>query len=354
MAAAVNPTVNDQITKVQLRLLKQRLEQERERATSVLNRGRHSQLIDGQYGHLKDAVTQRQGLLDRLKHEHQLSRQLYNRPASNGADDDDDDVAPKHRSRRRSESQPQYSENRRPLQNHKHPSKFQTTENASFWVQPPQPPPLLLHPPPPHPLQPASYAIPAAPSFQVVQPYQQMFSNPIISQQQPPTVNNNSRTEMYDMMMMQNAQMHQMIMQQLMLSSIPQRNIQRYDNNDNTQRSNSNNRDSKVFALDMEDIRKLLKTPPSPRERDRERYPPYVPSGYPYNTQFPFTLPPIVPAYQRGTEGQTVGLHGLIPALVAPLVTEPNTFRPDEYRSSHLQNHYARQENEQYRNNVAA
>lgn len=58
---------------------------------------------------------------------------------------------------------------------------------------------------------------------------------------------------MYEMMMMQNAQMHQMIMQQLMLNSIQPRH------NHNSTNNNSNNDRDRVLALDLDDIRKVNK-----------------------------------------------------------------------------------------------
>lgn len=61
---------------------------------------------------------------------------------------------------------------------------------------------------------------------------------------------------MYEMMMMQNAQMHQMIMQQLMLNSIQPRN-----NHNSTNGSSSSNDRDKVLALDLEDIRQVKKQP---------------------------------------------------------------------------------------------
>lgn len=298
MAAPVHPTINDQLTKVQLRLLKQRLEKDREQANSVVNQGRSSQpIIDEKYNHLKEAAFQRRELLDRLKHEQQLSRQLL-RPKSNPVDE----VAPRQRPSRRTESQPQLTESRRHGDMNYYPVRLQPIEHA------PLPPPVL----PPVP----AYPLPVS-TYQVMSPYQIVPPPP---QQQPAS---NSRSDMYEMMMMQNAQMHQMIMQQLMLNSIQPRH------NHNSTNNNSNNDRDRVLALDLDDIRKLLKT-----SRESRRPPVYP--DYRYNPPYA-GFPPIVPSYHRPMEPIPV------PTLMVPGNVQPSV-NPEAV--SHLKANYLRQQND--------
>jgi hypothetical protein len=279
MAAPVHPTINDQMTKVQLRLLKQRLEQDREQTNTFVNQGRHSQpIIDEKYNHLKEAAFQRKELLDRLKHEQQLSRQLL-RPRSNPVDD----VAPRQRPNRRTESQPQLTDSRRHGEMNYYPVRLQPIEHAPLPSLPSLPPPVL----PPVP----AYPLPVS-TYQVMQPTYQVAPPQIVNQQQQPA--SNSRSDMYEMMMMQNAQMHQMIMQQLMLNSIQPRLNQNSTNNTNTSSSSNSNDRDKVLALDLDDIRKLLKT-----SRENRRPPVYP--DYRYNSPYG-GYPPLVPTYHRPLE----------------------------------------------------
>ncbi|XP_012676513.2 uncharacterized protein C21orf58 [Clupea harengus] len=186
----------DQMTRLKLKLLERRLENERnnydERGDSALS----TRSYDGQGDALHSALRRKRNLLQRLREQHYLED--LGRPHTWGGS---------HRQRR--------------------PDHFPTTNPPPIHVYQPLPPvpdhQLLPPPPPPPPPRIIQQTLPQQPTTIIQQLPQQQ---PIITQipppqPAPPYKSGSVKEDMVEMMLMQNAQMHQIIMQSMMLKAIP-------------------------------------------------------------------------------------------------------------------------------------
>ncbi|KAK2144873.1 hypothetical protein LSH36_723g01017 [Paralvinella palmiformis] len=200
--ATVDPTINDVMTRIQLRQIKQKLDEEKRLRESYSSLGGGGGGVNEPDLKLQQAVRKRQELLDKLRHEQNLRDDLI-RPSSYHMSRSPQQHAA---TPRRTESQPLLQQ----------PSKLDiayyipddTTgprQVVEHQFKPVRLEPLDQTPKPPVVLQ---TAVPA--------PY---LVNPTQPPAPPPQAN--TKTEMMEMMMLQNAQMHQMIMNQLMIQAMP-------------------------------------------------------------------------------------------------------------------------------------
>ncbi|XP_078031287.1 uncharacterized protein C21orf58 homolog [Epinephelus lanceolatus] len=190
----------DQMTRLKLKLLKKRLEHKKHnmdgRAESA--QSARSYWYDGQLDQLHRALRRKQDLLQRLREQYMLED--LNRPHTWGG------------------SQRQYK--------------------SHFYTAPQPPPPLPFHqpapalpflpPPPPAPPQPPriiQQTLPQQPATIIQQLPQQQ---PLITQIPPPQPypapaprSGSIKEDMVELMLMQNAQMHQIIMHNMMLKAMP-------------------------------------------------------------------------------------------------------------------------------------
>ncbi|XP_066544248.1 uncharacterized protein C21orf58 homolog isoform X2 [Amia ocellicauda] len=185
----------EQMTRLKLRLLEKRLENERdhldERSETAFSTARS---VDGHEDALHNALRRKKDLLQKLREQHMLEE--LNRPHTWGG------------TRRR------YRQDDGPWQQPMH-----------IYQPPPQPPPP---PPPPPPLQPQppriiQQMVPQQPATIIQQLPQQ---HPLITQisppqASPPVKSGSIKEDMVELMLMQNAQMHQIIMHNMMLKAIP-------------------------------------------------------------------------------------------------------------------------------------
>ncbi|CAM9602146.1 unnamed protein product [Lampetra fluviatilis] len=197
----------EQMARLKLRLLEKKLEQEREGREDGLSTATSSS--DGNQEALHGALRRRKDLLHRLREQHMLDE--MSRPRSRGD------------SRRRQRFTPPVVVPR-----------F-VPFIAPRYLPPPQPPP-----PPPataaprlEPIHIYQQAPPQAPRIiqqqmpqQPTTIIQQMPPQPLIQQiaapaPLPPLRSGNIKEDMVDLMMMQNAQMHQVVMQNMMLKAMP-------------------------------------------------------------------------------------------------------------------------------------
>ncbi|KAG7229207.1 hypothetical protein INR49_013150, partial [Caranx melampygus] len=191
----------DQITRLQLKLLEKRLENKRHNMDDRAESAQSARSYDGEMDALHRALRRKQDLLQRLREQHMLED--LNRPHTWGG------------SRR---------------------------QHQSHFVAAPQPPPLLpsipthvhhpapvlpiLPPPPPAVPQPPriiQQTLPQQPATIIQQLPQQQ---PLIAQIPPPHPypaprSGSIKEDMVELMLMQNAQMHQIIMHNMMLKAMP-------------------------------------------------------------------------------------------------------------------------------------
>ncbi|XP_072538985.1 uncharacterized protein C21orf58 homolog [Salminus brasiliensis] len=188
----VDPVV-DQMTRLRLKLLEQRLENEREAHGERGNSALSIRSYDGQTGALHSALRRKRDLLQRLREQHMLEE--LGRPHTWAG-----------------------------------PRRQHHYESFPLPVHQP-PPPLPLHPapaaplpPPPPPLPPRiiQQTIPQQPATIIQQLPQQQ---PLIAQIPPPlpapSRSGSIKEDMVELMLMQNAQMHQIIMHNMMLKALP-------------------------------------------------------------------------------------------------------------------------------------
>ncbi|XP_078661261.1 uncharacterized protein LOC144905460 isoform X3 [Branchiostoma floridae x Branchiostoma belcheri] len=217
MAATDTRNLTDQMTKLRLKLMQRKLENERENAPSTATQVDPANSPDA----LQRALERRQDLLNRLRdeklNENRTPSPMY-RPRSYGG----------HRHRRlltpirTARSLPDIQVYRPEPMPHRQIVEHQITSQ----IPPPPPPP----PPQPQPVvQPIVNQMPQPIVNQVPQPIVNQIppQNPLIHNVYPPAApeTRNSaflnRNDMVDMMMMQNAQMHQIVMQQMMFQHLP-------------------------------------------------------------------------------------------------------------------------------------
>ncbi|KAL7890674.1 hypothetical protein AOLI_G00001500 [Acnodon oligacanthus] len=187
----VDPTI-DQMTRVKLKLLEQRLENERdahgERGASALS----MRSYDGQTDALHSALRRKRDLLRRLREQHVLEE--LGRPHT-------------------------WAGPRR----HQHYDSFPLPAPPVHIYQSPPPaaPPAAPIPPPPPPRI-IQHTIPQQPATIIQQLPQQQ---PLIAQIPPPQPvphrSGSIKEDMVELMLMQNAQMHQIIMHNMMLKALP-------------------------------------------------------------------------------------------------------------------------------------
>ncbi|XP_062383567.1 uncharacterized protein C21orf58 [Sardina pilchardus] len=190
----------DQMTRLKLKLLEKRLENERnnydERGDSAMS----TRSYDGQADALHSALRRKRSLLQRLR-EQQLLEDL-GRPHTWGGG---------YRQR------------------HRDPFSTANPPPIHIYQPPPPPPPPApvpqLPPPPPPPLPPRiiQQMLPQQPATIIQQLPQQQ---PLITQIPPPQPaapykSGSIKEDMVEMMLMQNAQMHQIVMQNMMLKALP-------------------------------------------------------------------------------------------------------------------------------------
>ncbi|XP_050968643.1 uncharacterized protein C21orf58 [Labeo rohita] len=188
--------VVDQMTRLRLKMLEKRLENERndniEREGSAFS----ARTYDGQADALHSALRRKKNLLQRLREQHMMED--LGRPHTWGG------------SHRQYHYQPLFG----PLQPvppiHFHQSL------------PPAPPPAHLPPPVPQPPRIIQQTVPQQPATIIQQLPQQQ---PLIAQIPPPQTSpyrsGSIKEDMVELMLMQNAQMHQIIMHNMMLKALP-------------------------------------------------------------------------------------------------------------------------------------
>ncbi|GCC33383.1 uncharacterized protein C21orf58 homolog [Chiloscyllium punctatum] len=178
-----DPSLVDQMTRLKLKLLEKKLENEREnldeRSDTAASTARS---LDGQGDALHNALKRRKGLLQKLREQHILDE--CSRPHTWGGT---------RRRHRRLEPIHQAP----PIQVYQH--------------HPPEPPQIIQH------------TLPQQPSTIIQQLPQQQ---PLIAQIPPPQTlppirSGSIKEDMVELMLMQNAQMHQIIMHNMMLKALP-------------------------------------------------------------------------------------------------------------------------------------
>ncbi|XP_038642561.1 uncharacterized protein C21orf58 isoform X1 [Scyliorhinus canicula] len=178
-----DPSLVDQMTRLKLKLLEKKLENERENLDDQSDTAASTaRSFDGQGDALHNALKRRKGLLQKLREQHMLDE--YSRPHTWGGT---------RRRYRRLE----------PL--HQAPP-------IQFYHQPPPEPPRIIQ-----------HTLPQQPSTIIQQlPQQQPLITQIPPPQALPPIRSGSiKEDMVEMMLMQNAQMHQIIMHNMMLKAIP-------------------------------------------------------------------------------------------------------------------------------------
>ncbi|KAG9277606.1 uncharacterized protein C21orf58 [Astyanax mexicanus] len=190
----VDPVV-EQMTRLRLKLLEQRLENEREahgeRGNSALSIRSH----DGQTDALHSALRRRRDLLRRLREQHMLEE--LGRPHS-------------------------WAGPRKQQNYGSFPAPAAPPFHTYPSLPPPPPPAAPLPPPPPPPPRIIQQTIPQQPTTIIQQLPQQQ---PLIAQIPPPlpvpSRPGSIKEDMVELMLMQNAQMHQIIMHNMMLKALP-------------------------------------------------------------------------------------------------------------------------------------
>ncbi|KAM6973103.1 uncharacterized protein C21orf58 homolog [Aplochiton taeniatus] len=185
----------DQMTRLKLKLIEKRLENERENMDNRAESAQSTRSYDGQTDALHSALRRKRDLLQRLKEQHMLED--LSRPQTWGG------------TRRRYRSD-YYTAPQPPAPIHIH-------HPAPGLPIPPPPPPA-----PPQPPRIIQQTIPQQPATII----QQMPQQPLITQIAPPQPypaprSGSIKEDMVELMLMQNAQMHQIIMHNMMLKAIP-------------------------------------------------------------------------------------------------------------------------------------
>ncbi|CAL8290085.1 unnamed protein product [Gadus morhua 'NCC'] len=196
----------DQMTKLRLKLIEKKLSNERNRMDERTDSVQSSRTYDGEMYALHGAQRRKRDLLQRLREQYMLEE--LRRPRTWGGP-------------QRRRSQPQH--------HHRHADHFPSSPPpypAPFPYQPTPGPvviPFLLPPihvpaQPPH-IQHISTIPQQQPTFIQQVPLQQQP----MSQPAPPPQNHGRsiKEDMVEMMLMQNAQMHQIVMQNMMLKALP-------------------------------------------------------------------------------------------------------------------------------------
>ncbi|XP_051244803.1 uncharacterized protein C21orf58 isoform X1 [Dicentrarchus labrax] len=186
----------DQMTRLKLKLLEKRLENKKHNMDDRAESAQSARSYDGQFDRLQRALRRKQDLLQRLREQHMLED--LNRPHTWGG------------------SQRQYK--------------------AHFFPAPQPPPPLPLYhpapallslpPPPPAPPQPPriiQQTLPQQPAtiIQQLPPQQPLITQIPPPQPYPAPRSGSIKEDMVELMLMQNAQMHQIIMHNMMLKAMP-------------------------------------------------------------------------------------------------------------------------------------
>ncbi|GAA6213354.1 uncharacterized protein C21orf58 homolog isoform X1 [Lates japonicus] len=195
-------SVVDQMTRLKLKLLEKRLENEKHNMDDRAESAQSARSYDGQMDALHRALKRKQDLLQRLREQHMLED--LNRPHT-------------------------WAGSRRQYQPH-----FVTTPQppaplppmASTHIHHPAPVLPFLPPPPPAVPQPPriiQQTLPQQPTTIIQQLPQQQ---PLITQIPPPQPypaprSGSIKEDMVELMLMQNAQMHQIIMHNMMLKAMP-------------------------------------------------------------------------------------------------------------------------------------
>ncbi|KAK6483242.1 hypothetical protein HHUSO_G14687 [Huso huso] len=180
----------DQMTRLKLKLLEKRLENERdnmdERSETAISTARS---YDGQEDALHSALRRKKDLLQKLREQHMLEE--LSRPQTWGGT---------RKKYHRLDSAP--------------------THQPIHMYQPPPPP---LPPPQPQPPRIIEQMMPQQPTTIIQQlPQQQPLITQIPPPQPYPPIKSGSiKEDMVELMLMQNAQMHQIIMHNMMLKAIP-------------------------------------------------------------------------------------------------------------------------------------
>ncbi|XP_059503004.1 uncharacterized protein C21orf58 isoform X4 [Stegostoma tigrinum] len=178
-----DPSFMDQMTRLKLKLLEKKLENERENLDEQSETAASTaRSLDGQGDALHNALKRRKGLLQKLREQHILDE--CSRPHTWGGN---------RRRNRRLEPIQQSP----PLQIYQH--------------HPPEPPQIIQH------------TLPQQPSTIIQQlPQQQPLITQIPPPQALPPIRSGSiKEDMVELMLMQNAQMHQIIMHNMMLKALP-------------------------------------------------------------------------------------------------------------------------------------
>nr|XP_002740671.1 PREDICTED: uncharacterized protein C21orf58-like isoform X1 [Saccoglossus kowalevskii] len=209
MATTDNPgNVVDHMARVRLKLLQRKLDTERDVSTA----GSGSKSGAGSQLHLQNALSRRQALLNQIRAEQ--SEDMNHRPRSYGGNYHRRHLTPLPSPRSLPDNQNIYSMPQRQIVEHvirndsvrqAQPAPSRQQQNGLYLqsLNPPQGAPNQM------------------PTIIQQLPAPQQHPQAIIQQIPPPAMPTNTKADMMEMMMMQNAQMHQIIMQQMMLSSIP-------------------------------------------------------------------------------------------------------------------------------------
>ncbi|XP_030637686.1 uncharacterized protein C21orf58 homolog [Chanos chanos] len=189
----------DQLTRLKLKLLEKKLERERgnyeERADSAAS----TRSYDGQAEALHSALRRKRDLLQRLREQHWLDE--LTRPHTWGG----------AHSTRRPDPVPPFPQVAPPIHIYQPPAPAPAPAPA---------PPAL--PPPPAPPRIIQHTIPQQPATIIQQlPQQQPLITQIPPPQAPSYRSGSIKEDMVELMLMQNAQMHQIIMHNMMLKAIP-------------------------------------------------------------------------------------------------------------------------------------
>ncbi|XP_063788331.1 uncharacterized protein C21orf58 homolog isoform X1 [Pseudophryne corroboree] len=194
-----DPSLVDHMTRLKLKLLEKRLENERDIADDVSDtEPATARSYDGQEEALQSALRRRKDLLHKLREQHLL-----------------EEIARPHT----------WEGTRRKKPNIENMHQFPPMH--IYHTSPPPEPPMRYYPPPPPPPPPEppriiQQQLPQQPATIIQQLPQQPLITQIPSPQayQPPR-SGSIKEDMVEMMLMQNAQMHQIIMQNMMLKALP-------------------------------------------------------------------------------------------------------------------------------------
>ncbi|XP_053327558.1 uncharacterized protein C21orf58 homolog [Spea bombifrons] len=191
-----DPSLIDHMTRLKLKLLEKRLENERDMVDeSEETEPSTARSYDGQEEALQSALRRRKDLLHKLR-EQQLLEEI-SRPHT-------------------------WEGTRRPKMNIE---PLHQVAPVNYYHPPPPGPPVRFYPPPPPPEPPRiiQQQLPQQPATIIQQlPAQQPLITQIPSPQAfQPARSGSIKEDMVEMMLMQNAQMHQIIMQNMMLKALP-------------------------------------------------------------------------------------------------------------------------------------